>query len=57
MAAPRAHGCPGARAGLSPGQLALSLPERPLTLADPADSPAEHRENGDNATSHAQAKP
>ena len=55
MAALRPDGCPAAGAGLSPGQLALSPPERPLTLADPADSPAEHRENGDNAASHAQA--
>ena len=50
MAALRPDGCPGAAAGLS-----LSPPERPLTLADPAASPAEHRENGDNAASHAQA--
>ena len=52
MAALRPDGCPGAAAGLS-----LSPPERPLTLADPAASPAEHRENGDNAASHAQANP
>ena len=31
---------PGPLPGLSPGQLALSPPDRPLTLADPADSPA-----------------
>ena len=55
MTALRPDGCPGAAAGLSHGQLALSPPERPLTLADPADSPAEHRENSDNAASHAQA--
>ena len=51
MAPLRPDRSPGPCPGLSPGQLTLSPPERPLTLADPADSPAENRENRDNAAS------
>ena len=51
MAPLRPDRSPGLCPGLSPGQLALSPPDRPLTLADPADSPAENRENHDNAAS------